>query len=678
MNQASNGLENISFHSSSCYSVVREIGRGGMGIVFLAEKDTGQVLDHVVCKCLRTINPEEEKKLKQEASIATMLRHENIVKTYGMEMVPISKFPSEMQGAIKENFPETPKKDTSFFSKLGFGKTAQTERTLPLLVMDFINGTDFHTLLVNHLRNNLLFPVPLAAFVISRIASALSYAHTYIVHRDISPENILISNQGVCKLTDFGVAVVAHKQPDYWAGKLMYMAPEQIRNDPIDERADIYALGLVAYQAVTGIQLLYASPRLSFEDQVRKVYSQMETNVIPPHLVRKDIPKSLSMIITKMLSRTPEYRYQRASMVANDLEKDYLYAEGFGPTNNSLASYIDIANSNFEEYNEDHIQQLSFLKSENGQMQLRRNLSVDGYTKAGQRLLAERKGSLAFNRLKEIHKQKLKEQKQQVSAPQAPVDVKESYIKVKYLDNVGEAFALEKGPITIGRSSKNLVVLPNKTISGAHAQINQENGQVTIEDRGSHNGTTVNGTRISQKVVVNEGDKIQIGPTVLYYLKEARPTPSQSILSLSDKITVENLKDEDITFQFLPEEEMLSKVNEIVEHIIASTSVGDMKRNVLPPAVYEAVRLFSGEVSDTPMQLRVIRSGKYITFRCSSPKESLGYEAFLSAIHRRMDQSLDDKSRLLPEELAVSLILKVFDRIEAFRFSREFLMTCFF
>ena len=305
MSQLKNtGMENLSFNSTSSYKVERELARGGMGIIFLANKNTGGVKDSVVLKSLRTFNPDEEEKLRQEASIATMLRHENIVKTYGLELVPFSKLPGDFQGLINKEG-TTSEKETnkeSFFSRLT-GKTGKIkrpeEKNLLLLIMDYIKGTDFYTLLLNHLKENLLFPVPLSAFIISRIAGALSYAHTYIVHRDISPENILISEQGVCKLTDFGVAVVAHKQPEFWAGKLMYMAPEQLRNDPIDERADIFALGIVAYQALTGIPLLFAPSDIPFEEQIKMVYGQLERGIIPPHLVCKDVPVELSRIIDR-------------------------------------------------------------------------------------------------------------------------------------------------------------------------------------------------------------------------------------------------------------------------------------------------------------------------------------------------------------------------------------------
>ena len=666
------GLENISFNSTSTYKVMKEIARGGMGIIFLAEKNTGGVVDSVVLKSLRAYNIEEEEKLQQEASIATMLRHENIVKTYGLETVSFAKMPAEFRQILQEESLETPQEKPSIFDFFTSRKSKKIDKPVLLLIMDYVKGTDFYTLLINHIKRNLIFPVPLAAFVISRIAGALSYAHTYIVHRDISPENILISDQGVCKLTDFGVAVIAHQQPEYWAGKLMYMAPEQIRNDPIDERADIFALGLVAYQALTGISLLFAHSGLTFEDQVRVIYQQMEHNFVPAHMVRRDIPVELSRIVSKMLALAPEYRYQRAAAVVNDLEKDYLYARGFGPTNNSLASYIDIFNSNFQDYDEEQLQQLSFLKDEYGQISLKRTLRVEDFTKAGQRLLAERKGSLIVSQLRKIHKEKKKKAVVTKRYSKLPI------LKVKYLDNVVEAFTLDPELIvTAGRSSQNILVIPQRIVSGHHSRFYLEENTVIIEDLESHNGTFVNGERV-ERAELREGDKIQIGSNVLYFLWEKPKGSPERILSLSDKITDDELAVKDLALQLLPTDDMLGKMNFILERTLEHTSLGIMKRNVVTPAIYEAMRVFSGETSHDPMQLRVIRAKKYISFRLISPRQSDGYEKFLASVHRRMDNDIDLKASLEPEELAISLILKVFERIELIRFSREVVLSVFF
>ena len=150
------------------------------------------------------------------------------------------------------------------------------------------------------------------------------------------------------------------------------------------------------------------------------------------------------------------------------------------------------------------------------------------------------------------------------------------------------------------------------------------------------------------------------------------------ILSLSDKITDEELAAKDLAIQLLPTDDMLGKMNAVLERILEHTSLGVMKRNVVTPAIYEAIRVFSGEISHDPMQLRIIRTKKYISFRLVSPRQSNGYEKFLASVHRRMDNNIDLKASLEPEELAISLILKVFERIELIRFSREVALSVFF
>jgi serine/threonine protein kinase len=646
------GLENLFFQSSSKYSVLEEIGRGGMGIVFRAQKNTGGVIDNVVLKSLRTIRPDEEEKLRQEASIATMLRNENIVKTYGLESVPFGKLPADFLSMLELQPEEKAAK-----------KVKGDQKYLLFLVMDYIKGTDFYNLLTQHLKKDLLFPAPLAAFVIGRIASALSYAHTYIIHRDISPENVLISDQGVCKLTDFGIAVVSHQQPEDWAGKLMYMAPEQLRNNPIDERADIFALGLVAFQAVTGIPLLFAPFSLPFEDQVRMIYAQMEGNLLPPHMVRSDVPIELSRIIAKMLSFAPEYRYQRAATVVTELEKEYLYARGYGPTYNSLAAYIDIFKSDFQEYNEDQLQQLSFLKDANGQISLRRPLTIEGYTKAGQRLLAERKGTLVVERLRDLYKKKQ-------AAPAHPKVQKMPVVKAQYLGNVVENFPLRDNTITIGRATDNIVVLPHKIVSGHHAKFYLKDGAPIVEDIGSQNGIFLNNAKVS-KAYLQEGDKVQIGKTLFYFLWEKEPTNAEQMALFNDEFMPQIMHATDISVQFYPAEAVFVQLMGAIEQILLEAKVGELKRSLIPMAFYEVIQILGSKNTSSAMQLRIMRASRHMSFYCKAAQQSSGYDSFFYAMFQRMTKELAEEDQFDAEEMAISLILKAFDRIEMSRSRKE-------
>lgn len=252
-------------------------------------------------------------------------------------------------------------------------EAANTGKKLFLLAMDYIHGTDLRMLHEEHRKRSLLIPCPLAGFIISRMCRALNYAHQYIVHRDVSPENILINDQGVCKLTDFGVAANNEEEMKLFAGKLGYMSPEQIKQQSMDARTDIFALGLVAYEITTGICLYETPPDLSFDEEKDYIIREMNKEIIPPHKVCPDIPEIFSQIIMKMLIKNKDKRFQSMSEVGDILEQKYIYAHGFGPTNNSLAAYMEIFNNEFKQYSQEQLRQLNFLKNQDGKVVLTRH-----------------------------------------------------------------------------------------------------------------------------------------------------------------------------------------------------------------------------------------------------------------------------------------------------------------
>ena len=371
------------------------------------------------------------------------------------------------------------------------------------MVMDYIDGINLNAFHYEHLYQSLLIPVYLGAFIVSRIARALAYAHKYLIHRDISPENILINTQGICKLSDFGIAVASRQQPDYWAGKLAYMAPEQLFNRPIDERIDIFSLGCVAYQVLTGIPLVYPMPNLNVDDQIDNVKKRLAAGIIPPHEVRHDIPVELSEIIKKMLAVNPDQRYQRANTVASDLEKNFLYAKGYGPTNNSLATYMTIFENRFTMYNEDQLEQLSFLKGSNGEVEIRRTLDIDGYTENGRELIKQREDSEIYKQL-----QARERIKQMVLVQQ---EQKYPYLKVKYLDNVIESLAIDQyKDITVGSGKSMIVRLEDSGIAEHHSTVKYCDGSVFLHVVGSRSEVKINNKVVDQKEL-REGDKIKLG-----------------------------------------------------------------------------------------------------------------------------------------------------------------------
>jgi len=384
-------LSGLKFTSSSTYTVVGEIGRGGMGIVLLAEKNSEGVADLVALKTIRTKSADHEMRLKQEANIATGLRHENIVKTYGLESIPYGQLPAEfLQEFDKLSFEDAKRhaiQKGSIPGRFGDARTrmrivpqATPEQKLYLMVMDYIEGTDVRTFQNEHLKRDLLIPVMLASFIVSRIARSLSYAHLSIIHRDISPENLLLNTQGVVKLSDFGVAI--EQKEEGLTGKISYMSPEQIAGEAVDARTDIYSLGLVLYMLLTGIFVQKVPMRLKSQERVEYVKRLLSKPFLPPHKVRTDVPESISEICMRMLALDREKRFPRAETVARDLEQKYLYAKGFGPTNNSLQAYLEIFDAQFKEIAPEQLQQLPFLHGE-----LRRPVSHAYYTPEGKAFL---------------------------------------------------------------------------------------------------------------------------------------------------------------------------------------------------------------------------------------------------------------------------------------------------
>lgn len=201
------------------------------------------------------------------------------------------------------------------------------------IAMELVNGINLRSFIDRHLFEEKTVPIEIAVYIASRIARALEYAHTAtdrddhplgIVHRDVSPTNILISVEGVVKLSDFGIAKAVRRdaQPeDYVAGKRKYMAPEQMASANVDFRADIYSLGLVLQEML----ILRAAPSDLPRDKIS--------------IFRADVPPALEAIIRKATQRAPAERYASTSDFAIDLER-FIYEKGYGPTFVTMAAYL--------------------------------------------------------------------------------------------------------------------------------------------------------------------------------------------------------------------------------------------------------------------------------------------------------------------------------------------------
>jgi serine/threonine-protein kinase len=153
-----------------------------------------------------------------------------------------------------------------------------------------------------------------------RVAHALAYAHANgVIHCDIKPANIFMVGRRAPKVLDFGIARVAYRRHDHLAGLIAgsphYMAPEQLRGEPIDRRCDVYSLGVVLYELLAG--------RKAFDGDsyAAIVSSVMDSTPLPPHQIRNEVPPELSTIADRAMARNPADRYQTAAEMAHELRR---------------------------------------------------------------------------------------------------------------------------------------------------------------------------------------------------------------------------------------------------------------------------------------------------------------------------------------------------------------------
>ncbi len=193
------------------------------------------------------------------------------------------------------------------------------------MVMEYVKGADLRTLLKRVRRKHKRFSPAAGVFIGHEILEALSYAHQKsahdgrplnLIHRDISPSNILLSGAGEVKLTDFGIAKAStHRSVFYKVkGKVGYMSPEQARGEPVDARSDLFSLGVVLYEVLVG-ERLFVGDIMSSASQI---YAQP---IQPPSQKRPEIPADLDAVILKALSLDPAGRFQSAEEFSESLSR---------------------------------------------------------------------------------------------------------------------------------------------------------------------------------------------------------------------------------------------------------------------------------------------------------------------------------------------------------------------
>lgn len=216
------------------------------------------------------------------------------------------------------------------------------------IVMEYVEGTNLKYILQYLAKHRRPMPVPLACWVIGEILKGLDYAHELrdpntresldIVHRDISPPNILVSWNGEVKLTDFGLAKASTQlestDPGVVKGKFAYLAPEAAHGEAVDHRADIFAVGILAYEMLTGQRLFLADTDYDTVQNVRaaEIPSMRATN--------PEIPAELEEIVRCSLSRDAKDRYQNASEFADDL-LGFLFSRKLKVSARTLRTLLD-------------------------------------------------------------------------------------------------------------------------------------------------------------------------------------------------------------------------------------------------------------------------------------------------------------------------------------------------
>ncbi|NLE85441.1 MAG: serine/threonine protein kinase [Myxococcales bacterium] len=194
------------------------------------------------------------------------------------------------------------------------------------LVMDWCDGASLHDLLQKIPGQTL--PLPIAVKIAAQVAAGLHAAHELVdeagqalgvVHRDVSPQNVLISSQGAVLVTDFGVAKAAgqaHRPTETGEvkGKLSYMAPEQVKSKDVDRRADVFSLGCLLYLTTVGRRPFHG------DDALATLYQILEKDVERPRALREDYPEALDAIVMKALAKDREERFQTAEELQIALE----------------------------------------------------------------------------------------------------------------------------------------------------------------------------------------------------------------------------------------------------------------------------------------------------------------------------------------------------------------------
>ena len=292
------------------YYLLERINVGGMAEVFRAKAYGVEGFERLVAvkRILPNIAEDKEfiRMFVDEAKIAVQLNHANIAQIFDLGVV-----------------------ENAYY-----------------IALEHVHGRDLRAIFDRCRQKTEPMPTAQACFVMMKVCEGLDYAHNKrdqsgrelnLVHRDVSPQNVLVSFEGEVKLIDFGIAKAAGKgsktQAGILKGKFGYMSPEQVRGLPIDRRSDIFSCGIVLYELLTGERLFVGESDFSTLEKVRNV------EILPPSTYNRRIPDELERIVLKALAKDVEDRYQNAIDLHDELQA-FVYTAGEFYSRKDLAAWM--------------------------------------------------------------------------------------------------------------------------------------------------------------------------------------------------------------------------------------------------------------------------------------------------------------------------------------------------
>jgi len=292
------------------YYLLERVNVGGMAEVYKAKATGVEGFERMVAvkRILPSIAEDEEfiTMFVDEAKIAVQLTHANIAQIFDLGKV-----------------------DDSYF-----------------IALEYIHGKDLRAIFNRCRSRNERVPVAMGCYATMKLCEGLDYAHNKrdafgqflnLVHRDVSPQNIIVSYDGEVKIIDFGIAKAAGKagktQAGILKGKFGYMSPEQVQGLEVDRRSDVFGVGICLYELLTGERLFVAETDFATLEKVRKV------DIAPPSHFNRQIPEELEQIVLKALARDRDQRHQTAMQLHDELQA-FMYASGNFFARRDLSLYM--------------------------------------------------------------------------------------------------------------------------------------------------------------------------------------------------------------------------------------------------------------------------------------------------------------------------------------------------